>query len=162
VNHLNLGVFCSVDTVKISCHVVKEKTIAGTMAALSGMYEKPSANNKVHLMEKLFNLKMEEDTSVAHHLTKLNMITNKLSSIEIDFDDEIRVLIVLAYLPNSWEAMKIAVSNSTRKSKLKYKDIRDLILSEKVHRKDSGEASSSCSALNLETRAKGKQSPSKS
>jgi len=35
-------------------------------------------------------------------------------------------LIVLAYLPNSWEAMKIAVSNSTRKSKLKYKDIWDL------------------------------------
>ena len=30
------------------------------MEALSGMYEKPSVNNKVHLMKKLFNLKMTE------------------------------------------------------------------------------------------------------
>ena len=31
---------------------VKEKTTAGLMAALSSMYEKPLANNKVHLMKK--------------------------------------------------------------------------------------------------------------
>jgi hypothetical protein len=35
------------------------------MATLSGIYEKQSANNKEHLMKKLFNLKMAEDTSVA-------------------------------------------------------------------------------------------------
>ena len=50
--------------------------------------------------------------------------------MEIDFDDEIRAVIVLASLPNSWEAMKMVVSNSAGKSKLKYDDIRDLILSE--------------------------------
>ena len=71
-------------------------------------------------MKKLFNLKMAENASVAQHLNEFNTITNQLSSIEIDFDDEIRVLIVLASLPNSWEAMRIAVSNSTGKEKLKY------------------------------------------
>ena len=64
------------------------------MKALSGMYEKPSANNKVHLMNKLFNLKMAENASVAQQLNKFNTITNQLSSVEIDFDDEIRALIV--------------------------------------------------------------------
>ena len=49
-------------------NVVKEKTTIDLMKALSGMYEKPSANNKVHLMKKLFNLKMAENTSVAQHL----------------------------------------------------------------------------------------------
>ena len=75
------------------------------MKALSGMYEKPSANNKVHLMKKLFNLKMAENASIAQHLNEFNTITNQLSSVEIDFDDEIHALIVLASLPNSWEAI---------------------------------------------------------
>ncbi|RVW68574.1 Retrovirus-related Pol polyprotein from transposon TNT 1-94 [Vitis vinifera] len=38
---------------------------------------------------------------------------------KIDFDDEIRALIVLASLPNSWEAMRMAVNNSMGKEKLK-------------------------------------------
>ena len=100
------------------------------MKILSSMYEKPLTNNKVHLMKKLFNLKMVEGTSVAQHLNEFNTITNQLSFVEIDFDDEIRAVIVLASLPNSWEAMRMVVSNSAGKSKLKYDDIRDLILSE--------------------------------
>ena len=50
----------------------------------------------------------------------------------------------------------MAVSKSAGKSKLKYEDIRDLILSEEVRRRDVGETSSSGSALNLETRGRGK------
>jgi hypothetical protein len=85
----------------ITHKVVKEKTTAGLMAALSSMYEKPSTNNKVPLMKKLFNLKMVEGASVAHQLNEFNTITNQLSSVDIDFDDEIRALIVLASLSNS-------------------------------------------------------------
>ena len=71
------------------------------MKALSGIYEKLLANNRVHLMKKLFNLKMAENTSVAQHLNEFNTIANQLSSVEIDFDDEIHALIVLAFLLNS-------------------------------------------------------------
>ena len=49
----------------IAHNVVKEKTTADLMKALSDMYEKPSANNNVHLMKKLFNLKMAENASIA-------------------------------------------------------------------------------------------------
>ena len=125
------------------------------MKALSGMYEKPFVNNKVHLMKKLFNLKMAENALVAQHLNEFNTITNQLSSVEIDFDDEIRALIILASLPNSWEAMRMAVSNSIGKEKLKYNDIRDLILAKEIRRRDAGESSGSGSALNLETRGRG-------
>jgi hypothetical protein len=113
-------------------NVVKEKTTAGLIAALSSIYEKPLANNKMHLMKKLFDLKMAEGASVANHLNEFNTIINQLSLVNIDFDDEIRALIVLALLPNCWEAVHMAVSNSAGKSKLGYKDIRDLILSEKI------------------------------
>ncbi|RVW12059.1 Retrovirus-related Pol polyprotein from transposon TNT 1-94 [Vitis vinifera] len=110
-----LGVIRLTLSRSVAHNVVKEKTTADLMKALSGMYEKPSANNKVHLMKKLFNLKMAENASVAQHLNEFNTITNQLLSVEIDFDDEIRALIVLASLPNSWETMRMAVSNSTGK-----------------------------------------------
>ena len=102
---------------------MKVKITADLMKALFAMYEKSLANNKLHLMKKLFNLKMAENASVAQHLNEFNTITNQLSSVEIDFDDEICALIVLASLPNSCEAMRMAVSNSIGKEKLKYNDI---------------------------------------
>ena len=150
-----LGVIRLTLSRSVAHNVVKEKIIAVLMKALSGMYEKSLANNKVHLMKKLFNLKMVENASVAQHPNEFNTITNQLSSVENDFDNEIRALIVLASLPNSWVAMRMAVSNSTRKEKLKYNDIRDLILAEEIRKRDAGETSRSGSALNLETRGRG-------
>jgi hypothetical protein len=150
-----LGVIQLTLSRSIAYNVVNEKTTAGLMTALSSMYEKLSANNKMHLMKKLFNLKMAKGTPVAQHLNEFNTITSQLSSVEIDFDDEIHALIVLASLPNSWEAIRIAVSNSAGKSKLIYEDIQDLILSKEVRRKDGGETSTSSAALNLETRGRG-------
>ena len=105
-------------------------------------------------MKKLFNLKMAEDASVAQYLNEFNTITNQLSFVKIDFDDEIRALIILASLPNNWEAMRIAISNSIGKEKLKYNGIQDLILAEEIRRRDAGETSGSGSALNLETRGR--------
>jgi hypothetical protein len=139
----------------VAHNVVKEKTITGLMAALSSMYEKPLANNKVHLMKKLFNLKLVEGASIAHHLNEFNTITNQLSSVKIDFNDEIQALIVLASLPNSWEAVRMALSNSTGKSKLSYEDVRDLIFSEEIHKKDASETSGFGVALNLEAKGRG-------
>ncbi|RVW37940.1 Retrovirus-related Pol polyprotein from transposon TNT 1-94 [Vitis vinifera] len=54
-----------------------------------------------------------------------------------------------------WEAMRMAVSNSTGKEKLKYNDIRDLILAEEIRRRDAGETSGSGSAQNFKTRGRG-------
>ena len=70
--------------------------------------------------------------------------------MEIDFDDKIRALIVLAYLPNNWEAMRIVMSNSAGKSKLKYDNIRYLILSKEVRRRDAGTNNAQDQALAME------------
>ena len=73
----------------VAFNIVKEKTTVGLMAALFSMYEKPSASNKVHLMRRLFSLRMTEGPSVAQHLNELNTITTQFSSVEIEFDDEV-------------------------------------------------------------------------
>jgi hypothetical protein len=141
----------------VAHNVVKKNATAGLITALSSMYEKPSTNNKVHLMKKLFNLKMAKGALVAQHLNEFNTITNQQSSVKIDFDDEIQVLIIMASLPNSWEAMRMAVSNSASKSKLSYEDVKDLVLGEEVRRKDVGETSASSAALNLEEMGRGQE-----
>ena len=51
--------------------------------------------------------------------------------------------------------MRMAVSNSTGKEKLKYNNIQDLVLAKEIRRRDAGETSGSGSILNLETRGRG-------
>ena len=60
-----LGVIKLTLSRSVAHNVVKQKTTTDLMKALSGMYEKQSANNKIHLMKKLFNLKMAKNASVA-------------------------------------------------------------------------------------------------
>ena len=107
-------------------------------------------------MKKLFNIKNAESTPVAQHLNEFNTITNQLSMVGIEFDDEVRALILLASLPNSWEAMRMAVSNSAGKNKLKYDGIRDLILSEEVRKKDANLDNAQDQAFVMENKSRGR------
>ncbi|KAE8675966.1 hypothetical protein F3Y22_tig00111640pilonHSYRG00200 [Hibiscus syriacus] len=132
-----LGVIRLTLSRNVAFNISKEKTMAGLMAALTSMYEKSSASNKVHLMRRLFNLRMTEGASVAQHMNELNTITTQLSFVEIEFDDEVRALILLSSLPDSWNATVTAVSRSSGNSKLKFDDVRDLVLSEEIRRRES-------------------------
>ena len=70
------------------------------MSALRKIYEKPSTSNKVFLMKRLFNMKMSEGGFVVDHLNEFNTLTSQLSSIKVNFDDEVRALILFS-LPKS-------------------------------------------------------------
>ena len=111
----------------------------GLMAALSKMYEKPSASNKVFLMKK-FNLKMADSRSVAEHFNGFNTLKSQLKSVRINFDDEIRGLVLLFSLPETWDGLMMTVSNSCRTGTLKFDDVVGIFLSEEVHKKSWGAA----------------------
>jgi hypothetical protein len=76
-------------------NISKENTMKELMDALDKLYEKPSVSNKVFLMKRLFNMNMSEGGSVAYHLNEFNIVTNQLSSVKVDFDDEVRDLLIL-------------------------------------------------------------------
>ena len=135
-------------------NVAKEKMIVRMTQTLANMYEKPLANNKVYLMKKPFNIRMPEGGSMVKHLNSFNTVVNPLVSVGIKFDDEICALILLASLPNSWEPMREAITNSIGNAKLKFIDVRNTILVEEVRRKDSSKASTSNSALNVDNRGR--------
>ncbi|KAE8664189.1 Detected protein of unknown function [Hibiscus syriacus] len=121
-----LGVIRLTLSRNVTFNIANEKTTASLMAALSR-------------------------ASVAQHLNELNTITTQLSSVKIEFDDEVRALILLSSLPDSWNATVTAVSSSSGNNKLKFDDVWDLVLSEEIRRRESGEASTS-SALHTESR----------
>ncbi|CAM8956737.1 unnamed protein product [Rhodiola kirilowii] len=137
---------------EVAHHTVKSKTTKEMMETLSALYEKPSASNKVHLMRWLFNLRMAEGTTVAKHLSEFNMTIAQLSSIKIEFDDEIKALILLSSLPESWSETVTAVSASSGKVKLELDEVRNLIVSEEIRWRESG--SSSGLALNAGNRGR--------
>ncbi|KAL3830794.1 hypothetical protein ACJIZ3_019596 [Penstemon smallii] len=96
---------------------------------------------------------MTEGASVAQHLNELSTITTQLSSVEIEFDDEVHALLLLSSLPESWNATVTAVSSSSGSNKLKFNDVRDLVLNEEIRRRESVETSTP-SALSTESRGR--------
>ena len=85
------------------------------------MYEKPSAMNKVYLMRRFFNLQMSETGSVSDHINEFNMIVSQLNSVDINFEDEIKALILMSSLPESWDTvvtLQLAVPVNLRNSSL--------------------------------------------
>ena len=107
------------------------------------MYKKPSAMNKVYLMRRLFNLEMSEGGYVADHINEFNMIVSQLSSVEINFEDGIKVLILMSFLPESWDTVVAAISSSRESDKLKFDEIRDVVLNESIRKREIGYSSSS-------------------
>ena len=106
-------------------------------------------------MKKIFHLKIEETVRarVDTHMKEFNTIINQLSLVAIEFENEVRALILLASLLNNWGLMMATVSNSIGSTKLKFNNVRNRILAEQVRRSDYGEAVSS-SALHVENRGK--------
>jgi len=81
------------------------------MVALSNMFKKPSASNKVCLMRHIFNLKMDKSASMTDHINKFNVITTQLRSVDIKSDDEVKALILLSSLLKRWSATVTAMTN---------------------------------------------------
>ncbi|KAM0040396.1 putative RNA-directed DNA polymerase [Helianthus debilis subsp. tardiflorus] len=125
----------------VAFNIQKETSARGMMVALSNMYEKPSAANKVYLIRELVNTRMREGDLVTAHISNLNSILSRLVSVNIKFDDEVQALLLLSSLPDSWSGTVTAVTSSSDTSKFTFVKMRDLILGEDVRRRNSGGSS---------------------
>ena len=91
----------------------------------------PRPQNKVFLMKYLFNINMLEGGSIVDHLNEFNTVIIQVSSIGVNFDDEVRALLFLCSLLESWNGLVMSISNFvSRSSTLKFDDIVGAILSE--------------------------------
>jgi hypothetical protein len=133
LDRMELGMIRLSLAMLVAFNISKEKTTKELMDALAKLYEKPSTSNKAFIMKRLFNMNMLEGGYVADHLNEFNTVTNQLSFVNVDFNDEVRALLILCSLPKSWNGLVIFVSNSVSGSKtLKFDDVIGVILSEKM------------------------------
>ena len=96
--------------------------------------------NKVYLMRRLFNLQMCENGFVSNHINEFNMIVNQLNSVDINFEDKIKALILMSSLPESWDTVVATINSSRGSEKLKFDEIRDVFLSESIRKREVGDS----------------------
>ena len=86
---------------------------------------------------------MSENGYVSDHINKFNMIVSQLNSVDINFEDEIKALILISSLLESWDTVVAAISKSRGSEKLKFDEIHDAVLSESVCKREVGDSSGS-------------------
>ena len=59
--------------------------------------------------------------------------------MDINCKDEIRALILMSSLPESWDTIVAVISNSCGSEKLKFDEIRDVVLSESIRKREVGD-----------------------
>ena len=112
--------------------MVGEKIVEALWKKLHDLYEKNIALNKVFLMKKMYNLKMKEGASVVKHLNEFNIVSSQVSSIKIILDDEIRGILLLCSMPDSWVNLIVAMSTSTPVGTLKFDEISSSLMNEEL------------------------------
>jgi hypothetical protein len=98
-------------------------------------------------------MKMLEGGSVAYHLNEFNTVINQLSSIKVEFDDEVMDLLIMCSFPENRNGLVMVVSNFVAGSNtLKFYDVVGVILSEEMQQKITCETSGN--SLTVEKRGR--------
>ncbi|GFZ11293.1 heat shock protein 18.2 [Actinidia rufa] len=118
-------------------------TCAATLALtshikLEEMYQAKTSRNKALLMRRLVNLKLQRETTVAEHTSEFQSLVNQLTSVDLQFDDEMQALLLLSSLSESWETLVVSLSNSVPNGKLTTSMVMDALFNEEARRKEMG------------------------
>ena len=84
------------------------------------------------------------------------MIVSQLNSVEINFEDEIKASILMSSLPKSCDIVVAAISSSWGYDKLKLDEIRDVVFSESICKREIRNSSGSALSVNQRGRSKSK------
>ncbi|GFS34643.1 hypothetical protein Acr_00g0035090 [Actinidia rufa] len=81
-------------------HIAQETSAYDLWIKLEEMYQAKTSRNKALLMRRLVNLKLQRETKVAEHTSEFQSLVNQLTSVDLQFDDEMQALLLLSSLPD--------------------------------------------------------------
>ena len=84
------------------------------------------------------NLKLQRETTVAEHTSEFQNLVNQLTSVDLQFDDEMQALLLLSSLPESWETLVVSLSNSAPNGKLTTSMVMYTLFNEEARRREMG------------------------
>ena len=107
------------------------------------LYSSKTGNNKLFYLTKLVQVKYKEGTSLPDHLNEMEGIHDQLSRMRVTLEDEVFALLVLASLPQSWETLKISITNTAPNGIVNMEIVKSSILNEEMRRRSQASSSSS-------------------
>ncbi|CAL1360545.1 unnamed protein product [Linum trigynum] len=125
---------------------------------LEALYASKTGNNKLFYLTKLVQMKYKEGKSLADHLNEIQGIVDQLSGMGIKMEDEVVALLVLASLPESWETLKISLTNSAKDGVINMEIVKSGVLNEEMRKRSQGASSSSSQSdlLIVDSRSRGR------
>ncbi|GJY00149.1 putative ubiquitinyl hydrolase 1 [Tanacetum coccineum] len=125
-------------------HVGEEVNAHTLLSKLEQLYARQTCNKKLFLIKQLMGLRYRDGTAMSDHLIIFQEIVNELTEIGIRFDEEVQGLMLLGTLPDSWEGLKISLSNSApQKDVISMALVKSSVLDAEMNRKSQGSTSHS-------------------
>jgi len=86
-----------------------EPTMASMWSKLESLYMTNSLAHRQFLKQQLYSFKMVESKTVTEQLAEFNKILDDLENIEVNLEDEDKVILLLCALTRSFESFKDAM-----------------------------------------------------
>lgn len=136
-------------------HVIGINHARTLWSKLEELYASNTGSNKMLVMNQLLGLKYKDDTSMADHVNVFQGYINQLSSMGLNFEDELLGLWLFGSLPHTWDTFRTSVSNSAPRGVVTYDLAKASCMNEEMRRKSFNSGSSSKSDI-LVTESRGR------
>jgi len=118
--------------------VRKEKTTKGIWDALAKCHVDQGLVNKIFLMQKFFMSQMGPTDTMEVHLNKLTTMVDELEAIEAIVSDEVKVMVHLISLPNSYQNLITTLETLWLVDRTS--DVSTRLLNEELMKREKGES----------------------
>lgn len=111
------------------CHVLNSATAHDMWKSLKKYHNGSSLTNKIHVLRRLYSLRLAEGGSMSEHLSEIAQLVNRLSGMGENLAEHLLIAIMLSSLPHSYDAL-ITALESRGEDQLKLEYVKGQLLDE--------------------------------
>ena len=108
-------------------NILAAKTVKEVWEKLEGLYMRKNLTNKLYAKKQLYSLHIKEGSDLLEHLNTFNMLNTQLSSFRVTYENEDKVLLLLASLPTSYDHLVTTLMDG--KETIVLKEVTSALLS---------------------------------